>query len=53
MIELLCMLLVVEQNKAAFLSISGVDLLELTVKMHKKNAALVEKINGLIAALAK
>jgi hypothetical protein len=47
------MLLVVEQNKAAFLSMSGVDLLELAVKLHKKNAALVEKINALIAALTK
>ncbi len=39
-------------NKDLFLAMSGVDLLELTVKMHKKNAALVGEIKTLIAALA-
>jgi hypothetical protein len=52
MIELLCILLTVEQNKAVFLNLSGIALLELAVKMHKREKALIEKINGLIAALA-
>ena len=52
LIPILTILLRVELNKTLFVAMSGIDLLELTVKMHKKNAALVGEIKTLIASLA-
>ena len=51
-LPLLTTLLAVPSNKSFFVSISGIDLLELTIKMHKKNKLIVTEIQTLITSLA-
>lgn len=52
LLPILTILLRVPTNREFFVAMSGIDLLELTIKMHKKNAALVGEIKTLIASLA-
>ena len=51
MVELLIILLALPQNKVVFLAASGVAVLDLSLKMHKKNAVLLGRINVLLASL--
>jgi hypothetical protein len=51
MIDFLSILLNFEQNKIAFKEASGVDVLDLSVKMHKKNTDLVTRIQTLTSKL--
>ena len=51
MVEFLIILLALPPNKATFLAASGVAVLDLSLKMHKKNAVLLSRINVLLATL--
>jgi hypothetical protein len=51
MIDLLSLILREKTNQTLFLEASGVDILDLSIKMHKKNGPLDEKIKSLLAIL--
>ena len=52
MVELLSLLIIFPENKQLFLAINGSNLLELVVKMHKKNTEIVDKVNLLLQTLS-
>ena len=51
MVEFLFCLLALPQNKEFFLAASGVAVLDLSLKMQKKNSVLVGRIRELLATL--
>lgn len=51
MIDFLSLILREKSNQTLFLDASGVEILDLSIKMHKKNNLLVEKIKAVLAVL--
>ena len=51
LVEFLFLVLAFPQNKILFLEASGVAVLDLSIKMHKKNTALIGRINSLLSQL--